>query len=317
MFIQLLINDILIITQKLEMKAYAIGGSVRDLMLDSLYFKHNLGLTGKVTYINFPEKSKIILQELVKVSDKDLDLMLKGDAILLGKKLEIKGYKIRFNHKFKTINILDFSVDVTTMRSEIYQKSGALPLVAKGTMETDLKRRDLTINAMAMSLNKESFGEIIDLYSGVSDLRNRVARVLYDQSFSDDPTRIFRVIRFSARFSLVFSNKTEQLLKAAVMNKVYNNISKDRILNEFKKIFSEEKKVIIKILHLLNEFSLLDIIHHNIKINYQKFKENKILSCNWFVWFLLLMENLGKDDVEKVVGKFNFSRKEIKLLLNR
>lgn len=279
--LKIILNKILKLCVENKIKVYAVGGPVRDFIL-----------TGKQDFdFGF-----------------DLDLMVDHDAIGLGQKMT--DLKIKFNPAFKTIKLLDFDIDIATMRSEIYEKSGALPKVSAGNMATDLKRRDLTINAMAMSLNEENFGEIIDFYGGLSDLKNKIARVLHEKSFIDDPTRIFRVIRFTARFDLCFEEETENLLKQAIKDELYKNISFDRLLNEFKKIFKEEKIVIIKILKMLEKFDLVKSIDEDIKIDYALFEKTE--ASDWFSWFLILVSTLK--DKENLMRKFNFTREEKKFL---
>ncbi|KAA0255288.1 MAG: CCA tRNA nucleotidyltransferase, partial [Chloroflexi bacterium] len=171
---QTLLSNIAAQAQALHMPCYLVGGVVRDLLL------------GKPA--------------------NDLDVIVEGDAIKLGKKLvEIHGGKLTPHFKFYTAiwhlpESTDF-VDLITARKEIYEKPGALPTVTPSRIEDDLRRRDFTINAMAIRLDGEAFGEILDPLEGQTDLGRGAIRVLHPKSFLDDPTRILRALRYEARYS--------------------------------------------------------------------------------------------------------------------
>lgn len=130
-------------------------------------------------------------------------------------------------------------VDVATARRESYERPGALPTVAAGSILDDLRRRDFTINSMAVRLNASGFGTLIDHFGGEADLDAGVLRVLTDRSFDDDPTRILRGVRFAARFSYRFDEHTEALLREALERDSLSTVSGERIMNEIALILSE------------------------------------------------------------------------------
>src|SRR5512141_2946776 len=139
----------------------------------------------------------------------DLDLTTEGDALILARTAarELGGTWKKFD-RFGTTKVVlpgrDDPIDLATTRTETYARPGALPDVTRGTIETDLIRRDFTINAMAIRLDGEQQGTLIDLHGGESDLYSGKLRVLHERSFGDDPTRLFRGVRFEQRFGFAF-----------------------------------------------------------------------------------------------------------------
>ena len=194
------------------LSVYLVGGFVRDLILD----RENL----------------------------DLDFCVHGDAIVFAKSMSdvLKADRCQTHKMFSTATLIlkdGLRVDFATCRSETYSASGKLPSVRPADLTEDLFRRDFTINAMAMSVNKNRFGELIDPFGGLKDLKNQTLRVLHDQSFMDDSTRILRAIRFEQRFGFFMDPKTLKLLKYRIENRDGDCVSTQRFFNELKKILIE------------------------------------------------------------------------------
>ena len=178
---------------KLGMPVYIVGGMVRDLLLDRPV--------------------------------KDFDIVAEGDAAILGRQL-VLAYKGRLwtHPQFFTARwepgedllpdivdgrfVTDTSIDLISARSETYPAPAALPVVMPGSIRDDLHRRDFTVNTLAIRLDGAHQGELVDLCGGMRDLDSRVIRTLHDRSFIDDPTRIFRGIRFEQRFGFSFDPDT-------------------------------------------------------------------------------------------------------------
>ena len=157
-----LVRDISEEANQLGQKVYLVGGVVRDLLLG---------------YPNL-----------------DLDLVIEGDAVKLAQQVAaIRQIKLVIYSRFGTakLNYGNFTLDMATARDETYAKPGALPTVTPGTISSDLFRRDFSINAMAISLMPNNYGELVDPYQGRSDLGHHLIRILHSKSFSDDATRIF------------------------------------------------------------------------------------------------------------------------------
>jgi tRNA nucleotidyltransferase (CCA-adding enzyme) len=169
-----------------EDPVYLVGGAVRDLLLDR----------GRA----------------------DIDLVVEGDAATLAAKL---GAEVISHERFGTAKAkLDgHEVDIAASRSETYLKPGALPMVEAGAdLVDDLRRRDFTINAMAIPLQGEP--RLIDPFEGRKDLAAQQLRVLHDDSFLDDPTRAIRAARYAARFGFELEPRTASLLEKANVNTV-------------------------------------------------------------------------------------------------
>ena len=132
-------------------------------------------------------------------------------------------------------------VDFATARKETYARGGAFPAVKPSGIKDDLFRRDFTINAMAIAINPETWGKLIDPFEGQADLSSRRIRVLHEKSFLDDPTRILRAARFKARLGFSMEAKTLKLLKSAIKIKVLDTIKPQRYLKDFNKILKEPK----------------------------------------------------------------------------
>ncbi len=196
---------------------------------------------------------------MLKRDTNDIDITVEDDAIAIGIQLNkiIEG-KIEVHKQFRTVSITkpDFRIDITTARKETYPQPGSLPVVSPSNIYEDLKRRDFTINAIAMSISKCNYGEILDPYNGIGDINKGLIKILHKKSFIDDPTRIFRALRYKHRLNFKLEKTTRKLLKDAVLRGLLNIVSKQRILNELKLIFQEQSyREIILDLHRLRIFS--------------------------------------------------------------
>ena len=196
--------------QKQQQRLYLVGGVVRDLLLER----------------------RIV----------DLDIVVEGDAIKLAREMA-RRFKatITVHPRFGTASLFrgKRSVDFTTARAETYEKPGALPSVKPGTIADDLARRDFSVNAMAIELNPSHFGELIDPYNGRRDLKKGVIRVLHDNSFTDDATRIWRAVRYEQRLDFRIILATMRLLKRNI--DMLSTVSVDRIRNELELVLEEEE----------------------------------------------------------------------------
>ncbi len=196
------------------MKAYLVGGPVRDLLL--------------------------------RRPNVDLDLVVEGSGIRLAEAFaaQHRGARLVRYPAFKTATVHlpgRRLVDFATARKETYVRPGAFPKVVPSDIRNDLFRRDFTVNAMAVAVNPETWGKLVDPFDGLADLRSKKIRVLHKKSFIDDPTRILRAARFKTRLGFTIEHKTLKLLKAAVQAKALDTIKPQRYSKEFNKILKEEK----------------------------------------------------------------------------
>jgi len=163
----------------------------------------------------------------------DIDLALEAGASELARALakRIDG-RVRSFPQFLTYKVTapDWpEIDIATARKERYRNPGALPTVTAGRLKDDLLRRDFSINAIALDVTS---GELHDPAGGEGDLRDGVIRVLHDESFLDDPTRIFRAIRLARRLGFTIEAHTEELMRAAIAGGALRTVSKERLWRE-------------------------------------------------------------------------------------
>jgi len=214
--------------QNSDYHAYLVGGCVRDLIMGRDFFDVDIAIEGNI----------------VK-SLEEMNRQIKGRTIL--------------HRDFGTGSIIteNYRIDFCHTRREKYPAPAKLPKVYFATIYDDIKRRDFTINAIAISISRGDFGEILDPFNGLRDIKNRIIRILYKKSFIDDPTRIFRALRYKNRFDFQLEKETEQLLSEAVNKGMINFLTGQRILNEIKLIFAE--KTYQKTLSDLSRFNIFKI----------------------------------------------------------
>lgn len=189
---------------------YLVGGAVRDLLLGA---------------------------QIV-----DIDLAVEGDGPRTARELAARlGGDVIPHDRFGTATVrtptLEF--DIASTRSEIYETPGALPTVTPADLETDLRRRDFGINAMATALQGDELGHLLDPYGGLTDLDTRVIRILHDRSFIDDPTRLLRAIRYEVRLDFKLDEPTEELAREAVRRAAPATVSGQRIRDELLDLLGE------------------------------------------------------------------------------
>ncbi len=169
----------------------------------------------------------------------DIDLAIEGDvrAVAEACSAELSGVQCTYHAHFGTAILQypdGFQLDLARCRIEHYPAPAALPEVQPAAIQTDLIRRDFTINAMAISLDPEKFGDFLDPYGGRADLQRRLLRVLHPHSFLDDPTRILRGLRFAVRFQLQLEANTRGLLEEALTQDIFARLSGARLWRELK-----------------------------------------------------------------------------------
>lgn len=180
--------------------------------------------------------------------DRDLDVLVEGDAPALATALASAcGGSVTASHDaFGTATVLVpgdsvLMLDLAGARSETYSHPAALPVVAPATLEADLKRRDFSLNALAIELSSTAPPVFHDPFNGIADLEAGVLRVLHANSFIDDPTRILRGLRLAARLGLHFEQNTRALLAAALDSNLIEQTSPDRIRNELCLVLNEPR----------------------------------------------------------------------------
>ena len=173
----------------------------------------------------------------------DLDFVLVGDAPALAAELtEELGGELTVHSRFGTTTVLveGDRVDIVTARKEVYPSPGSLPEVSASTLNDDLARRDFSINAMALPMSEGS-PEVIDPHGGLEDLANRLVTTLHPDSFTDDPTRLMRAVRYEQRLGFQISETTLAAMKQTLSDGHADSVSGDRWRQEFQKIFEETR----------------------------------------------------------------------------
>ncbi|MGQ9553136.1 MAG: CBS domain-containing protein [Anaerolineae bacterium] len=190
---------------------------------------------------------------LLGLPDLDLDLVVEGDAIALARALSDRyGGTVRSHRRFGTAKwllgrfglelagkpLLPEHIDFASARTEFYERPSALPTVERSSIKQDLHRRDFTINTLAVYLNPERFGEVLDFFGGLKDLERGLIRVLHSLSFVEDPTRILRAVRLEARLGFRIEQRTADLINDA--RELLRRTSGERIAHELLLILEDE-----------------------------------------------------------------------------
>ncbi|MDQ5825992.1 MAG: hypothetical protein M3441_17490 [Chloroflexota bacterium] len=182
---------------------------------------------------------------LLGTPQKDLDLTVVGDGVALAQLLGSElGTQAEVADRFGTATVPlggGLDLDFVTARKESYPSPGALPIVEPGTLEDDLARRDFTINALAVPLAGEGFGQLVDRHGGAADLAARLVRVLHPRSFEDDPTRIFRAVRYAERLDFKIERDTLELVLRAVRDGALGTLSTERAVRELLLVMEEPR----------------------------------------------------------------------------
>ncbi|MGH7166852.1 MAG: CCA tRNA nucleotidyltransferase, partial [Nitrospiraceae bacterium] len=197
----------------------------------------------------------------------DVDLVIEGEGIAFARALgRQQGATVKAHERFGTAVVIlpdGFKLDVATARTEYYEYPTALPTVERSSIKKDLYRRDFTINTLAVRLNADRFGELIDFYGGRRDLDEKTIRVLHSLSFVEDPTRVFRAIRFEHRFGFRLGKETLTLIKGAVKMDLFHRLSGSRLQEELILLLSEEEPR--EAIARLDELDLLRFVHPSLK----------------------------------------------------
>ncbi|MDH5203216.1 MAG: CBS domain-containing protein [Nitrospirota bacterium] len=288
------------VAEEIGFTAYLVGGSVRDLLRG----EENL----------------------------DIDIVIEGDGISFAKALgERLHAKVRSHQRFNTAQVITETIklDVATARTEYYESPAALPKVETSSIKKDLYRRDFTINTLAIKLNPNNFGILIDFFGGQRDLREKAIRVLHNLSFIEDPTRAFRAVRFSERFGFKISKHTENLMKLAIKMNLFEKLSGPRLYEELLLAFNETEPV--KTLKRLSDYGLLKVIHPHLICNEELESTLKSMyeTLSWFnllfleektdrgiLYLMSLLSGLKDEEVRAVIERLSPSPKVSDMIIN-
>ncbi len=262
---------------ELGMAVHAVGGFVRDLLLG--------------------------------IPNADVDITVEGDGIFFAETFAARhGCRVRPHEAFGTAVVVfpdGRKLDVASTRLEYYESPGVLPTVERASLRHDLYRRDFTINTLALCLNRQRFGRLLDYFGGQKDLQERLVRVLHNLSFVEDPTRAFRAVRFEQRLGFQLDPHTEGLLRSAVRAGLVERVGGKRLLGELIHIFKEQEPT--PAVNRMAQLGLLPCIHPGLGFGADTerlFGEvERVLAWyqllyldvaieSWAVWFLAFTDRL-------------------------
>ena len=233
--------------------AFVVGGFVRDLLLSR--------------------------------KNEDIDVVVEGDGIAFAKVFaKLQKARVHSHAVFGTAVVTmpdGFKIDVASARFEYYDSPASLPVVETSSLKMDLYRRDFTVNTMAIQINEKSFGSLIDFFGAQKDLKAKSIRVLHNLSFVEDPTRVFRAIRFEQRFGFKIGKLTSGLIRNAVKMDFFQHLSGRRLFTELRLILEEENPGAA--VARMAKYKLLPIIHpalHYNKNMYELFESTREV-LNW------------------------------------
>lgn len=273
---------------KKGLPVYAVGGFARDLLM------------------NRPNH--------------DIDLVAEGNGIAVARALAQElGGRVREHEEFLTSVVIyhdpegvERRIDVATARLEYYEYPAALPTVELSSIKMDLFRRDFSINCMAVRLDSNHFGELIDFFGSQRDIKDRLIRVLHTLSFVEDPTRCLRAVRFEQRYNFKLGQGTEKLLRNILPMRLLEKLSPQRLFNEFRLICEEENSA--ECILRLDDLGILGALGGHFQLIPSRkalvkrmkeildwyrllFFEEKINP--WICYFLTLSHNLGYVEVKE------------------
>ena len=295
-----LLRDIGQVADTINCAAYVVGGFVRDLFLYR--------------------------------PTEDIDIVIEGDGIAFAKKFAAKtGARIHSHAKFGTAVIIfsdGFKIDVASARLEYYKFPAALPIVEMSSIKLDLFRRDFTINTLAIQLNPDKFSTLIDFFSAQKDLKEKAIRVLHNLSFVEDPTRVFRAIRFEQRFDFSIGKLTAGLIENAVKMDFLKRLSGRRVFTELRLILNEENPTpaIVR----LHDYQLLQVIHPSIRLDKHMVSllnsAKKVVAWHdllfleesyikWAIYLMVLIRNCDRRTTRAICDNWELAPRFRKILL--
>jgi tRNA nucleotidyltransferase (CCA-adding enzyme) len=295
-----LLRNIGQVADEIDCAAYVVGGFVRDLFL----YRPN----------------------------EDIDIVIEGDGIAFAKKFASNvGARIHAYAKFGTAVIIfpdGFKIDVASARLEYYKFPAALPIVEMSSIRLDLFRRDFTMNTLAIQLNAHKFSTLIDFFSAQRDIKEKVIRVLHNLSFVEDPTRVFRAIRFEQRFGFSIGKLTAGLIENAVKMDFFKRLSGRRIFTEIRLILEEENPTpaIVR----LHDHQLLKVIHPSMNLDNKLIlllnSTREVLAWHdllfleesyitWAIYFMVLIRHADPKISREICDRLELAPRYRKILL--
>jgi len=288
--------------EKQSLRIFLIGGAVRDLIIGTNHFDTDITVQGNaVDFAYFLEKTYPGICKIKEIHEK------------------FKTAKVVFFIENQEINL-----DLASTRKETYPYPASLPEVEEIGCELfeDVKRRDFSINSLALSLNKADFCDLTDYLTGYDDIKEKKIKILHPLSFTDDPTRIIRALKFRVRFGYELDEDTQKRQESALKSGQFDDLCGERIKSEIKQTFNLNKSECLEIFIRENIYRLVD---KDIKI-----AENLPGSCEliileyrdfinpdyiWLIYLGILFSDFSKEKIAEILEKLYLSNPETEILL--
>lgn len=272
------------ILKSLSFDSYLVGGAVRDLILGltPLDYDFSAILTENEHY-----EAACYIQDTLKC-------------------------KMNYNSYYHTAKFMwhENDIDFIMARKETYHEDCLKPTIYPSDIYNDLRRRDFSINALSLSLNQESYLEIFDPTGGLRDISNHKIRILHNKSFEDDPTRIFRAIKYAARLNFDFDSATEELIRNSLDNRVLNKLPQNRISSEILNLIKINS---FSTLEYLDKFNILSsVTNKHVYINTDMLYSEFCTLSSDQRYAVLLYKN-SKEVLEEVCEFLGLSNKTMNL----
>ena len=286
------------IAKEINQKAYLVGGMVRDLLL---------GFDNLDIDIVVEDNAHLLAETLVKKF---------SNSHLSAKHDRFHTAKVIFN-----VNSKNIPIDLASTREETYDHPAALPKVSVSNLKKDLIRRDFTINALAVSLLPDNFGEVVDLFNGLEDLESQKIRILHEKSFIDDPTRMVRAVRFACKLGFKIDEKTQKLLNDAIQSKQFDNLIEkirgDRVKIEIRYLFNLPD--IEDAINIFFESGVFRMVSTELKpcrgvLQYASTNELHDRSRQWLIYLAIIMNDINTQTQQNILNNLQLTGDEIKII---
>lgn len=310
--------------------------NVMDQRLDKkiMNLLEDIGRTGFDLGYNMFVVGGFVRDLLLSRQVDDIDIVVEGDGIHFARHFALQNNcRVNTHKKFGTAVIIlpdQSKIDVASARLEYYASPASLPIVERSSIKLDLSRRDFTINTLAVHLNPDQFGTLIDFFGAIRDLKDKSIRIIHNLSFVEDPTRIFRAIKFANRFDFKIGKVTANLIHNALKIDCFRNLSGLRVLSEIKQILEEENP--IPAIRSLQEYQLDKVLHARLNLNSKTYELlesiKKAIAWHdllyiestyprWAVYFMGILQNCTHTVACEICARLKVPQKEQTMLLEK
>jgi tRNA nucleotidyltransferase (CCA-adding enzyme) len=314
--------------QKRHWNLYLVGGIVRDLLVHK-----------------FDNRCPILFTDIDLVVDGEGGVAVPNGGIELARVLQklYPNTRLERHPKFQTADLIwkhdpqfnSLSIDFATARTEYYPYPGASPVVQPSSIRQDLYRRDFTVNAFALQLTQPDRGELLDFFGGQEDLKNKLIRVLHSQSFIDDPTRIYRAVRYTLRLKYDLELQTQSYLESALESGIHRKIQSEQ--NKVPGVQTRLKKELKYMLEApywqteikqLADLGALKFIHPQLTLDDRLYRQMKLIDrwlrrfrdhpgvSPWLLLLEVLLTHLPAEDCHQVAANLMVSEDSLDRLQN-